>query len=334
MRRGRGSSVARRGQYSQRRATCGSRSLPAIDRPLQLLLVHLGAAVDAHPLGLVVELLLRAALRSVRARALAAAAARRHVLPRRSRRGAGLARAGTLLVHGASRDFFRSLGRGAAFLGAVLDLLVLPFALVAPCVLVHADLLFRRPTPSAKALTLVERRVLHVVLGGVLVREVVHDVGAFTVGVIDLHEGLPFVGQRVLGEDRLDRTLGLAGTAIDALLWIDDEDPLELVDAVDGADVHAGEVFDVDAGLGDDVRHAWRLTTRSAPRQAQARAPSALTSQRPGRSPPRAPGAGPRCPYGSKSRGSGRRDTRPPPRLDRFARRRRSPGPAGRSNRS
>src|SRR5215208_2293809 len=147
MRRGRGSSVARRGQYSQRRAICGSRSLPAIDRPLQLLLVHLGAAVDAHPLGLVVELLLRAALRPVRAGAKAAAAARRHVLPRRSRRGASLARAGTLLVHGASRDLFRSFSRGAAFLGAVLDVLVLPFPLVAPCVLGHADLLFSEAYP-------------------------------------------------------------------------------------------------------------------------------------------------------------------------------------------
>jgi hypothetical protein len=35
----------------------------------------------------------------------------------------------------------------------------------------------------------------------------------------------------------------------------DDQDPLELVDAVDRADVDAREVFDVDAGLGDDVRH-------------------------------------------------------------------------------
>jgi hypothetical protein len=28
------------------------------------------------------------------------------------------------------------------------------------------------------------------------------------------------------------------------------------VDAVDWADIHAREVFDVDAGLGDDVGHA------------------------------------------------------------------------------
>ena len=63
-------------------------------------------------------------------------------------------------------------------------------------------------------------------------------------------------GQRVLGEDRLHRALRFARPAIDALLRIDDQDPLELVDAVDRADVDAGAVFDVDAGLGDDVRHA------------------------------------------------------------------------------
>src|SRR5439155_381472 len=39
--------------------------------------------------------------------------------------------------------------------------------------------------------------------------------------------------------------------AVDALFGIDDQDPLELVDAVDGADIDAGKVFDVDAGLGD-----------------------------------------------------------------------------------
>ena len=66
-------------------------------------------------------------------------------------------------------------------------------------------------------------------------------------------------GQRVLREDRLDRALGLARTAVDALLGIDHEDPLGLVDAVDRADVDAGSVFDVDAGLGDDVRHGPRL---------------------------------------------------------------------------
>src|SRR5712692_1881484 len=44
--------------------------------------------------------------------------------------------------------------------------------------------------------------------------------------------------------------------SVDALLGVDDPDPV----AVDRADVDAGVVFDVDAGLGDHVRH------RRAPR--------------------------------------------------------------------
>ena len=92
-------------------------------------------------------------------------------------------------------------------------------------------------------------------LGRVLVRELVHDVAPVAVGVVDLDERLPLVGERVLREDRLDRALRLARAAVDALLRVDHEDPVGLVDAVDRADVDAGAVFDVDAGLGDDVRH-------------------------------------------------------------------------------
>jgi len=88
---------------------------------------------------------------------------------------------------------------------------------------------------------------------GVLVNERVDHVGALGEGVVDLHERLPLVGEGILGEDRLDRALGLAGAAVDALLGVDDEDALELVDAVDRADVDAGLVLNVDAGLGDDV---------------------------------------------------------------------------------
>ena len=47
--------------------------------------------------------------------------------------------------------------------------------------------------------------------------------------------------------------------AVDALLGVDNKDPLGLVDAIDGTHVDAGEVFDVDAGLGDDVRHGGLL---------------------------------------------------------------------------
>ena len=77
-----------------------------------------------------------------------------------------------------------------------------------------------------------------------------------TVGGVDTDEGLPLGRQRVLGEDRLDRALRLAGTAVDALLRVDHEHAIGLVDAIDRADVHAGSVLDVDTGFGDDVRHA------------------------------------------------------------------------------
>src|SRR5262249_47921914 len=100
-----------------------------------------------------------------------------------------------------------------------------------------------------------DRLVLDVVLGRVLVRELVDRVRV-RIGVVDLHERLPFLGQRILREDRLDGALRLAGAAVDALLRIDDEQPVGLVDAVGRADVDARPVLDVDAGLGDDVGHA------------------------------------------------------------------------------
>src|SRR5262249_5643811 len=103
--------------------------------------------------------------------------------------------------------------------------------------------------------------VLNVELDGVLVHERVHRLHAAGERVVDLHERLPLLRQRVLGEDRLDRALRLAGAAVDALLRVDDEHPVELVDAVDRADVDAGAVFDVDTGLGDDVGHRTTYST-------------------------------------------------------------------------
>src|SRR5207245_9876271 len=85
--------------------------LAAIDRALEMGLVHLGAAGDVHPLRLVVELLLGAALRAARAGAQAAAPSGGHVLPGRAGRLLGLARAGPLLVHGPRRDLLGALGR-------------------------------------------------------------------------------------------------------------------------------------------------------------------------------------------------------------------------------
>src|ERR1700712_1821788 len=77
--------------------------------------------------------------------------------------------------------------------------------------------------------------------------ELVHGRDAIAVGVVDLDERLPLVRYGVFREDRLDRALGLAGAAVDALFGIDDQHPVGLVGAVDGTDVDAGLVLHIDA---------------------------------------------------------------------------------------
>src|SRR5439155_14507290 len=59
-----------------------------------------------------------------------------------------------------------------------------------------------------------------------------------------------------------DQLLG-GSEAVDALLGIDHEDPFRLVNAVDGTHVDAREVFDVDAGFGDDVRQEAAYSTEA-----------------------------------------------------------------------
>ena len=95
--------------------------------------------------------------------------------------------------------------------------------------------------------------------GDALLDELLDGVGALGVRVVDLHEPLPLHRDRVLGENRLDGALGLAGAAVDALFAIDHQHASSLVDAVDGTDVHTGLVLLVDTGLGDDVGHGWFL---------------------------------------------------------------------------
>ena len=106
--------------------------------------------------------------------------------------------------------------------------------------------------------------VLDVVLGRV-VGELVDGRHALVERGVDADERLPLLGQRVLGEDRLDRALRLAGPAVDALLGVDHEHPRRDVDAVDRADVDAGLILDVDAGLGDHVGHRDLLYRRQKP---------------------------------------------------------------------
>src|SRR5882724_10179503 len=55
--------------------------------------------------------------------------------------------------------------------------------------------------------------------------------------------------------DSLDRTFGLAHTAIDALVRVNDEHVLALVEAVDRAHLDAVHVLAADAGFSDNVGH-------------------------------------------------------------------------------
>lgn len=86
-----------------------------------------------------------------------------------------------------------------------------------------------------------------------------HVVGLEPVGV-DVDVLLPLVGRVVLEEDRVHGADRLAGGAVDARLGVDVVLLVILgaVDAVDGADVHAGRVLYADAGLGNDVCHGLR----------------------------------------------------------------------------
>src|SRR5438477_13153923 len=86
-------------------------ALLAVDRALELLLVHARAALDAELPRLVVELVAGASLRPAGPRPLAAAPAGRHVARRRPGRPARLARPRALLVDCPRGDLLRPLGR-------------------------------------------------------------------------------------------------------------------------------------------------------------------------------------------------------------------------------
>src|SRR5579859_7618388 len=72
---------------------------------------------------------------------------------------------------------------------------------------------------------------------------------------VGLVEVLPLVGYVVLVEDRLDRAHRLTGAAVHALVRVDVEHALALIDAVDRALFDARLVEQVNAGLRDDVGH-------------------------------------------------------------------------------
>ena len=56
--------------------------------------------------------------------------------------------------------------------------------------------------------------------------------------------------------DRINRTLGLANTAVDTLVGMDDEHILAFIEAVDRTNLNAIGVFALDTVFIDDVGHA------------------------------------------------------------------------------
>jgi hypothetical protein len=65
--------------------------------------------------------------------------------------------------------------------------------------------------------------------------------------------------QLVFGKNRLDRALGLAKRAVDALIRVDHEKVRSLVKTVYRANLDAVGEFAFDAGFGDDECHCWFL---------------------------------------------------------------------------
>src|SRR5690242_1458204 len=72
---------------------------------------------------------------------------------------------------------------------------------------------------------------------------------------IELDEGLLVLGDVVLVEDGLNRTLGNAGFAVDAFIRMDVEHLLPFVEALDRANDHAIGVFAAEASLDDNMSH-------------------------------------------------------------------------------
>src|SRR5680860_280395 len=73
---------------------------------------------------------------------------------------------------------------------------------------------------------------------------------------VGLVEVLPLLRCVVLVEDGLDRADRLAGATVDALVRVNVERALTLVDAVDRAFLDTSLVLDVDTRLGDDISHS------------------------------------------------------------------------------
>ena len=80
----------------------------------------------------------------------------------------------------------------------------------------------------------------------------------------------PFRRHIFFREYRRDRALRLTCSAVDALVGMNIELVLSLIDAVDGANINAGSVLDTYAWFGDDVGHLRELQIGDGPRSSGA----------------------------------------------------------------
>jgi len=72
---------------------------------------------------------------------------------------------------------------------------------------------------------------------------------------VDLNIFLPLLRNFILRKDRIHRTFRLAETAVDALIGMDIEHPLPLIDAVYRTDFHACLILHINARFANDIRH-------------------------------------------------------------------------------
>ena len=72
---------------------------------------------------------------------------------------------------------------------------------------------------------------------------------------IDGHELQHLRWQPFIGMNSTYRADRLAQTAIDTFIGLDINRPAALIDAIDRTRSQAGQIFDVDAGGGDDIGH-------------------------------------------------------------------------------
>src|SRR5437667_252691 len=107
----------------------------------------------------------------------------------------------------------------------------------------------RRALAAARALDSRVRRRASGLRGGLHPGMVLEEL------LVQLDVVLPLLWRLVFREDRLHRTDGLARATVDALVRMDEEHRVALVNAVDGANLDTGFVFHVDAGFRNDIRH-------------------------------------------------------------------------------